>query len=92
MAACGLAGSNELPVTVYPFILRAVILAGIDAAWCPMSLRLGPGSDLPGPGSRRTWNQWPASRPCPRSGRMSPKSSRAGFAAGSSWRLVSRKL
>ena len=40
VAACGLAGSNELPVTVYPFILRAVTLAGIDAAWCPMSSRL----------------------------------------------------
>ena len=40
VAACGLAGSNELPVTVYPFILRAVTLAGIDAAWCPRSLRL----------------------------------------------------
>lgn len=39
VAACGLAGSNELPVTVYPFILRAVTLAGIDAAWCPMPLR-----------------------------------------------------
>ena len=35
VAACGLAGSNELPVTVYPFILRAVTLTGIDAAWCP---------------------------------------------------------
>src|SRR5208337_5560056 len=34
VAACGLAGSNELPVTVYPFILRAVTLSGIDAAWC----------------------------------------------------------
>ena len=33
VAACGLAASNELPVTVYPFILRGVTLAGIDAAW-----------------------------------------------------------
>jgi len=40
VAACGLAGSNELPVTVYPFILRAVTLAGIDAALCPMTSRL----------------------------------------------------
>ena len=39
VAACGLAGSNELPVTVYPFILRAATLAGIDASWCPMSSR-----------------------------------------------------
>ncbi len=40
VAACGLAGSNELPVTVYPFILRAATLAGIDAAWCPRASRL----------------------------------------------------
>ena len=26
-------------MTVYPFILRAVTLAGIDAAWCRMALR-----------------------------------------------------
>ena len=39
VTACGLAGGNELPVTVYPFILRAVTLAGIDAAWCPFPLR-----------------------------------------------------
>ncbi|MGA2253821.1 MAG: oxidoreductase [Thermoguttaceae bacterium] len=48
VAACGLAGSNELPVTVYPFILRAVTLAGIDAAWCPMSLRLAAWQRLAG--------------------------------------------
>jgi acrylyl-CoA reductase (NADPH) len=40
VTACGLAASNELPVTVYPFILRAVTLAGIDAAWCPMAKRI----------------------------------------------------
>ena len=39
VAACGLAGSNELPITVYPFILRAVTMTGIDAAWCPMPSR-----------------------------------------------------
>ena len=48
VAACGLAGSNELPVTVYPFILRAVTLAGIDAAWCPMPLRLAAWQRLAG--------------------------------------------
>ena len=31
VAACGLAASHELPITVYPFILRAVTLAGIGA-------------------------------------------------------------
>ncbi len=34
VAACGLAASNALPITVFPFILRAVTLSGIDAAWC----------------------------------------------------------
>jgi alcohol dehydrogenase len=28
-----------LAVTVYPFILRAVSLVGIDAAWCPLEWR-----------------------------------------------------
>ena len=40
MAACGLAASNELPITVYPFILRAVTLTGIDAAWGPIEKRV----------------------------------------------------
>ncbi|MHB8864510.1 MAG: oxidoreductase [Pirellulaceae bacterium] len=39
VAACGLAASHELPITVFPFILRAVTLAGVDAAWCAVSLR-----------------------------------------------------
>ena len=39
IAACGLAASNTLPVTVYPFILRGVTLAGIEAAWVPPALR-----------------------------------------------------
>ena len=30
IAACGLAGGPELDITVYPFILRGVILYGID--------------------------------------------------------------
>jgi len=33
VAACGLAAGSDLPVSVYPFILRGVALAGIDAAW-----------------------------------------------------------
>lgn len=36
VAACGLTGGNQLSLTVYPFILRGVTLAGIDAAWCPV--------------------------------------------------------
>ncbi len=39
VAACGLAASNALPITVFPFILRAVTLAGIDAAWGSIPLR-----------------------------------------------------
>lgn len=39
VAACGMAGGTNLPVTVYPFILRAVTLAGVDAAWFPLPKR-----------------------------------------------------
>lgn len=40
VAACGLAQSNELHTTVYPFILRGVTLQGIDSAQAPMPLRV----------------------------------------------------
>jgi putative YhdH/YhfP family quinone oxidoreductase len=39
VAACGLAASSALPITVFPFILRAVTLSGIDAAWGSIPLR-----------------------------------------------------
>ncbi|OGU12761.1 MAG: quinone oxidoreductase [Geobacteraceae bacterium GWC2_58_44] len=39
VTCCGLAGSPELPLNVYPFILRAVSLIGIDSAQCPAQLR-----------------------------------------------------
>jgi acrylyl-CoA reductase (NADPH) len=39
VAACGLVGGTDLPVTVYPFILRGVALAGVDTAWYPMPKR-----------------------------------------------------
>jgi putative YhdH/YhfP family quinone oxidoreductase len=39
VTACGLAASNALPITVFPFILRAVTLSGIDAAWGSLPLR-----------------------------------------------------
>ena len=39
VAACGLVGGTDLPLTVHPFILRGVTLAGIDSAWCPMEKR-----------------------------------------------------
>ncbi len=41
VAACGLVGGAELPLTVYPFILRGVTLAGIDSAFCPRERRIG---------------------------------------------------
>ena len=33
VTACGLVGGAELPLSVFPFILRAVSLVGIDSAW-----------------------------------------------------------
>lgn len=39
VTACGNAASAELPLNVYPFILRAVTLVGIDSAECPMEKR-----------------------------------------------------
>ncbi|HEX4131298.1 MAG TPA: YhdH/YhfP family quinone oxidoreductase [Pirellulales bacterium] len=37
--ACGLVGGHDLPLNVYPFILRGVTLAGIDSVACPMLVR-----------------------------------------------------
>jgi putative YhdH/YhfP family quinone oxidoreductase len=39
VACCGNAASGDLPLTVYPFILRGVCLIGIDSAGCPMVRR-----------------------------------------------------
>lgn len=39
VAACGLAGGNDLPTTVLPFILRGVNLLGIDSVYCPADRR-----------------------------------------------------
>src|SRR6478752_4345665 len=39
VAACGLAGGNDLPTTVIPFLLRAVTLYGIDSVMCPAERR-----------------------------------------------------
>ena len=35
VAACGLAGGNDLPASVIPFLLRGVNLLGIDSVMCP---------------------------------------------------------
>jgi acrylyl-CoA reductase (NADPH) len=40
VAACGLAGGTDLPMSVAPFILRGVSLIGVDSVNCPMPLRL----------------------------------------------------
>jgi acrylyl-CoA reductase (NADPH) len=39
VAACGLAGGNDLPASVIPFLLRGVNLLGIDSVMCPMAQR-----------------------------------------------------
>ena len=39
VAACGLAGSTELPASVMPFILRGVTLRGIDSVMAPLERR-----------------------------------------------------
>ena len=40
VTACGLVAGTDLPLTVYPFILRGVALAGVTSQNCPMPLRL----------------------------------------------------
>ncbi len=40
VAACGMAAGVDLLLTVHPFILRGVTLAGIDSAKCPRESRL----------------------------------------------------
>ncbi|HXQ76511.1 MAG TPA: MDR family oxidoreductase [Acidimicrobiales bacterium] len=51
VAACGLTGGNDLPITVLPFILRGVNLMGIDSVSCPTDIRTEAwgrlGRDLP---------------------------------------------
>jgi acrylyl-CoA reductase (NADPH) len=39
ITACGLVGGIDLPLTVYPFILRGAELVGIDSAECPPDRR-----------------------------------------------------
>ena len=49
VAACGLVAGADLQLTVYPFILRGVTLAGIDSAKCPRPQRLEMWKKLAGP-------------------------------------------
>jgi acrylyl-CoA reductase (NADPH) len=39
VTCCGLVGSADLPLNVYPFILRGVSLLGVDSVQCPRELR-----------------------------------------------------
>lgn len=45
---CGLVAGADVPLTVYPLILRGVALLGVDSAGCPMPERL------------RAWRRWAA--------------------------------
>lgn len=49
VAACGMVGGVDLPLTVYPFILRGVKLDGIDSAMCSYTQRLKVWDLLAGP-------------------------------------------
>jgi putative YhdH/YhfP family quinone oxidoreductase len=49
VAACGLVAGTDVPLTVYPFILRGVMLAGIDSANSPRPERLEMWEKLAGP-------------------------------------------
>jgi len=49
VAACGLTAGSTLALTVYPFILRGITLAGIDAAWGKIPLRHQIWQQLAGP-------------------------------------------
>ena len=40
ITACGLVAGDQLPLTVYPFLLRGLTLYGIDSAKCPREQRL----------------------------------------------------
>jgi len=40
VAACGLAQGADFPATVMPFILRGVVLAGVDSVYQPLDTRL----------------------------------------------------
>ncbi|MGD9653235.1 MAG: YhdH/YhfP family quinone oxidoreductase [Candidatus Dadabacteria bacterium] len=48
ITCCGNVASGELPINVYPFILRGVSLVGIDSAYCPMDERRKVWSKLAG--------------------------------------------
>lgn len=58
VAACGLVAGTDLPLSVYPFLLRGVTLAGIDSAKCPRQPRLEIWEKLAGPWRVTLPEQW----------------------------------
>lgn len=48
VTCCGMLAGTEIPLSVFPFILRGVTLAGIDSAECPRANRLKIWSHLAG--------------------------------------------
>lgn len=48
VTCCGLVGSPDLPMNVFPFILRGVSLLGIDSVQCPVETRLAVWQKLAG--------------------------------------------
>jgi putative YhdH/YhfP family quinone oxidoreductase len=49
VVTCGTVAGTQFDITVYPFILRAVTLTGVDAAWCTHELRHNTWRRLAGP-------------------------------------------
>lgn len=49
VTACGLVGGTDLPITVYPFILRGVMLLGINSSGCQQPRRSAIWQKLAGP-------------------------------------------
>ena len=49
VTACGNIFSGELSLTVYPFILNAIKLIGVDAARCPLNIKKKVWEQLSGP-------------------------------------------
>jgi acrylyl-CoA reductase (NADPH) len=49
VTACGLTAGADLPLTVYPFILRGVQLIGIESGFYPLTKRIALWSKLAGP-------------------------------------------
>jgi putative YhdH/YhfP family quinone oxidoreductase len=49
VTACGLVGGSDLPLTVYPLLLRGVTLSGIASALCPYPRRIMLWQKLAGP-------------------------------------------